>query len=116
MNIAIDFDNTFSSDPDLFKSFIKICESRNHKCYIVTMRNGTDEDRKEIESTTGGMLPVIYCGHTFKRKVTSQMGINIHIWIDDLPAGIDDQRLMLCYDENKAPTTVWDWLDRRIEK
>ena len=57
-------------------------------------------------------IDVIYCHHTFKRKVTSQKGVNIDIWIDDLPEGIGDQRMMMCYDEQGIPQTLWKWLDK----
>ena len=91
-------------------------ESREHKCYIVTMRAGRGDAKAQVEALLEQVgladMDVIYCHHTFKRKVTSQKGVNIDIWIDDLPEGIGDQRMMMCYDEQGVPQTLWKWLDK----
>ncbi len=115
VNFAIDFDNTFTRDPELFKMFIRICEQRGHKCYIVTMRAGRGDAKAQVEAAlaeAGVDVPIVYCHHTFKRKIISQQGLNIDIWIDDLPEGIGDQRMMMAYDDKGIPQTLWQWLDK----
>ncbi len=38
MRISLDFDDTYSRDPDLWDSFIESCKQRNHEVYGITMR------------------------------------------------------------------------------
>lgn len=116
MKLALDFDNTFTRDPELWKEFIGLCNKRGHEIMIVTMRAGRGDAKAQVEAAIGDLCPVIYCHHTFKRKVTSQKGVNIDIWIDDLPEGIGDQRLMMAYDNDGTPQTLWEWLDRPVGK
>ena len=42
MNISLDFDNTYTRDPDGWDTFIKVMRYRGHKVYCVTMRYETE--------------------------------------------------------------------------
>lgn len=116
MLFGIDFDNTITRDPELFKDFIKLCNNRGHSCVVITMREDNSENKTKISNTIGEDVRIIFCNHTFKRKVAIHQGIHIDIWIDDMPSGVDDQRCMLCYGPDGKPQNIWQWLDRPIKQ
>ena len=77
MNIALDFDNTFTQDPELWIAFINTARQRGHEVTIVTSRHpSTPVPIQGIE--------IIYCSFTAKRKHHEA-----HVWIDDDPKHID---------------------------
>lgn len=91
MNIALDYDGTFTSDPDLWCTFIHQSLIRGHKVYVVTMRYASEcEDFHPLLKYWN--LPVVATGKDndryAKRKACEELGINIHIWIDDNPEAV----------------------------
>lgn len=38
MNLALDFDGTYTADPETFDKVIEVFRSQGHKVYVVTMR------------------------------------------------------------------------------
>lgn len=89
MNIAIDYDGTFSEDPLLFTAFIALARYQGHECYIVTGRK-----ESEAPSALAGEIPagiqVICCNGRLKEEVCRERGIKIGVWIDDMPGMIQD--------------------------
>lgn len=88
MNISLDYDNTFTSDPNFWSNFVKTCP---YKVYCITSRNDTYENLQEIKrafSNYGITIPIIMCNYAPKIEVCKQRGIDIDIWIDDDPRGI----------------------------
>lgn len=87
MNIAIDFDDTYTQDPDLWFKFIDQCYIAEHNVWIVTARPD-DGDNFDIESSRSVLLQkvnVIYTGYQPKRNFCKKLGIEIDVWIDDSP-------------------------------
>ena len=84
MNFAIDFDNTITSDPALFRMFIHESQRRGHKCFIVTarMKTTSPEDLDPWRSLVDG---VFFTEHKAKREFMKKQGIPISVWIDDSP-------------------------------
>lgn len=77
MKIALDFDNTFTADPELWTQFITAARMRGHEVAIVTSR------RPSMAPTATG-IDVICCSFTAKRK-----HYQADVWIDDDPKHID---------------------------
>jgi len=92
-SIAIDFDRTFTSDVDMWRTMIRMFTQRGHKVYCVTGRTETPYSRAELYNTFGPgtfslLTRCVFCNHLPKREITRQLGIHIDIWIDDLPEGV----------------------------
>ena len=87
MNIGLDYDDTITRDPEAFKKIVKIFREVGHKVYIVTMRSEheCDDIRKEWGDLVDSIVP---CGLKAKRSKTWELGICIHIWIDDMPQSV----------------------------
>lgn len=87
MNIAIDYDDTYTKDPDTWLRVISILKSAGHNVYCVTMRHPNefdDFDDRLIDICTS----VICTCRQAKARVVEQRGIKIHVWIDDSPKWI----------------------------
>ena len=83
MNIALDFDDTYTRDPDFWDQFIHNAKQRGHDVRIVTFRKRTMVD--PALNYLAQSIPVIYTEYTQKRKFTNSMGWMVDVWIDDSP-------------------------------
>lgn len=95
MNISLDFDDTYTRDPDFWNMFVMNAIQRNHKVYVVTAR--TPEQGDVVLNTVGKVVGHNSCYFTSmqgKRKYMWANKIRIDVWIDDMPdmivSGIDD--------------------------
>lgn len=73
MKIALDYDGTYSADPELFSAFVKMALARGHDIRILTMRF-PEESLPEMG------IPVIY---TSRRAKAAEWPADIYI--DDNP-------------------------------
>ena len=76
MLIALDYDKTYTADPDLWNDFIVIAQKRGHVVKIVTMR-------RPDEQIIGVPIPVVYTSRKAKAAL-----VNADVWIDDSPSWI----------------------------
>jgi hypothetical protein len=83
MNIALDFDDTYTRDPVLWDQFISDSLARGHDIRIVTFRKRTMTDPALDYLAT--KMPVIFTEYTQKREFTNRMGWMVDVWIDDSP-------------------------------
>ena len=83
MNIALDYDQTYTRDPDLWNEFILSARIRKHQVFIVTMRY---ENSEAIPQDVASMVNrVIYTERRGKRAKMQFLQLPIDIWIDDMP-------------------------------
>lgn len=88
MNIALDYDGTYTEDPDLWNTFLENCKKRGHNVYLVTMRFPEEENdiiklriRKRVKD-------VIFTSRKAKMEYVNNLNLNINVWIDDNPMWI----------------------------
>ncbi len=82
MNIALDYDGTYTVDPELWDVLVATMKLRGHEVFIVTMRY---EDKEAIERAPKGCLIYYTNRHAKRDYMQGHMRINIDIWIDDRP-------------------------------
>lgn len=89
MNIALDFDDTFTRDPDFWLKFVLLCRNHGHRIYCVTARdtNGSEEVFRELGQYIGEEN-CFFTGMKAKRSFMWRQGIIIDVWIDDNPGAI----------------------------
>ena len=78
MLIALDYDGTYTEDPDLWDRFIQSAKERGHRIICVTMRYPG-----EPVGTIG--IEVIYTSRRAKKPHLEAAGVSVDIWIDDNP-------------------------------
>src|ERR1700722_1875454 len=99
MIIALDYDGTYTRDPDLWDAFIDAAQERGHTVICVTNRpwapNTTKIERvpssiqKDEEGTMSRCpISIICAGDRFKLDAARDAGYNVSIWIDDMPGTI----------------------------
>ena len=79
MIISLDYDETYTEDPDLFDCFIKKAKQNGHTIIIVTARSNDMPitDIKDVEVFyTNGLPKAEHMGNTHLQP---------HVWIDDSP-------------------------------
>lgn len=95
MNLSIDFDDTYTRDPELWNQFITTAQDRGHTVYCVTARAPDQTNREQVYGTIGQLIGKDRCVFTDSRakaKVTWEMGIRIDVWIDDTPSNVDNNK------------------------
>lgn len=78
MLICIDYDKTYTEDPQLWESFMTAARGRGHEFVCATMRH-------ESEPITMN-CPVIYTSRAAKLPFLKNLGIKPGVFIDDNPA------------------------------
>ncbi|AQQ43259.1 hypothetical protein [Burkholderia cenocepacia] len=86
MNIALDFDGTFTEDPEAWHVFIDLFKNKGHSIFLITMRHPHEANRamKDLAKK----IPVVCTGRQAKQAFAAAQGININVWIDDNPLWI----------------------------
>ena len=95
MNISLDFDDTYTLDPKFWDRFIEICHDRGHDVYCVTLRYEHESDA--VYKTIGKLIDhnrIIFAGRKAKADACRKRGIDIDVWIDDMPwfIAMDEKR------------------------
>ena len=84
MLIALDFDDTYTLDPDLWNTFILNALEQDHEVIIVTMRY--EHEGKMIRQAIGHFkLHIIFTGRKAKKPFLEKLMIYPDVWIDDCP-------------------------------
>ena len=82
MNIGLDFDGTADQDPELWRQFIHLCQSRGHRVFVTTAR--FENNIKDIEAALPG-VEIIPSNGKPKKMACDAADLSIDIWIDDMP-------------------------------
>ncbi len=89
MNLSLDYDNTYTRDPEMWNEFINLAQSKGHNVYVVTMRSST-EGREVTEALSNKVDGIFFTNRKSKSKFMFDRGISIDVWIDDIPFFCDN--------------------------
>jgi hypothetical protein len=87
MNIAIDYDETYTADPALWYQFIQLAKAAGHRPFICTYR----DDRYDVDETLQFLIEddvdVVFTRGVAKKWWCEQFTKYDHvdIWVDDKP-------------------------------
>jgi hypothetical protein len=84
MIIALDYDNTFSLNPQFWSTFY-YCSVANKDVEVI-MVTGRRLEEPVVDAPWG--MKTFYTDHKQKRKTMEEKGIHVDIWIDDKPESI----------------------------
>lgn len=97
MLIALDFDNTFTADPDFWREVVARGRERGHSFVCVTGRpdevafyEPTKHLGDEVRAALDGLMPVVFAGFEWKKVAALKAGYKIDVWIDDQPYWIQE--------------------------
>lgn len=86
MNLGLDYDGTYSADPEFWDSFVALAKAYGHKVYCVTARRETLENVQECD--VPGVLTYFTSLAPKDWYMREKRGIVIDVWIDDDPGVI----------------------------
>jgi HK97 family phage portal protein len=91
MTISIDFDRTFSADPQLWGEFARKSVADGNTVVMISRR--PEEDREEVISSLGDYAEsfsqvLLVGGDTLKADAAEAAGIDVDVWVDDSPQTI----------------------------
>jgi len=96
-HIAIDWDNTISADQDYFRCLIHEFQEAGYAPFVCTLRAPDKENIKEIIGVLEeAEIPIYLTDGKPKRKYMKDLGVKVHLWIDDFYPAIcgDSCRLL----------------------
>lgn len=88
--IIIDYDDTFTLEPELFQRMIYQFKAKGYKIICVTMRYEHIKDESdEVNMLCPAVFDkVVFTGRKAKMKFINEMNLNPAIYIDDNPAAL----------------------------
>ena len=105
MNISIDFDETYTRDPEMWDLFVELAKHRGHTVYCITARPPTPINQWEVYDSIGKLIGKDNCLFTdcmAKAKFAAERGVHIDVWIDDLPSNVDHNKKLFAEFKNTS--------------
>lgn len=94
MIIALDYDGTYTLDPESWNKMILNFEEAGHKVICVTGRDDREDFARPVLDSIGKYCQVIFAGKEWKRDAVAAAGFKVDVWIDDMPESISKQILL----------------------
>ena len=91
MNLALDYDNTYTRDPIFWNLVINHAQNRGHKVYCITSRS--PKDSAEVYDDLAKLIGKDACMFTnmsAKKTFAFRNNVSIDVWIDDAPFFIEN--------------------------
>lgn len=87
MIISIDFDDTWTRDPDAWRTFARLLHGRGHTVLVTTNRYAIPLATGEVYRVVGtrSVKEVIFAGAKPKRQAAREKGYDVDVWVDDSP-------------------------------
>lgn len=89
MNISLDYDNTYTRDPECWNKVIDTFQQSGHNVYVVTMRN-KEESKPVTEALASRVQGIFFTNRKAKAKFMFDRGISIDVWLDDMPYFVEN--------------------------
>jgi HK97 family phage portal protein len=88
LTISMDFDRTFSADPQLWGEFARKAVADGNRVVMISRR--PESDREEVISSLGDYAEsfsdvLLVGGDTLKADAAQAAGISVDVWVDDSP-------------------------------
>lgn len=95
MLLALDYDDTYTRDPEFWNQVIALAVARGHSVICVTARDGDCEiDRGEVERDLAHQVEaILFTAGKAKWPVAYDAGFMPSVWIDDQPNWIQTGEL-----------------------
>jgi hypothetical protein len=93
MLIGLDYDDTYTKDPEMWDELVDLMRDQGCTVYVVTRRFFDDPVEFSEDSPMDVRCDVVYCDQRPKRQVCEGLGLDVDIWIDDLPEGVGSEEI-----------------------
>jgi hypothetical protein len=89
MIFALDFDGTYTADPELWETWGLHAINKGHTVLCISFRS--DHEMEDVKNTIGSVIGSDNCFATnaiHKKEFIEEKGIHVDVWIDDIPETI----------------------------
>lgn len=93
MLLALDYDQTYTRDPDFWDEVVALGVRRGHQFVCVTNR-ALPPGTAKAERVPTPTIPVVCAGDQMKADAARNAGYTVSVWIDDMPASISQVPLI----------------------
>lgn len=101
MVISLDYDETFTRDPELWLAFIATAKSKGHTVLLITMREDTPWDADEVRSILKDKVDdILFTNCKAKKQYAAARGYRVDVWIDDQPSAVYNDFYRVGYDRH----------------
>lgn len=84
MLIALDYDETYTADPEFWDMVISAAEYRGHTVICATMRH--EHEGADVIAALGKKVEkIIFTGRKAKHEFVQKAGYYPSVWVDDSP-------------------------------
>jgi hypothetical protein len=85
--ISIDFDETWTQDPEAWRTFARLLQRRGHTVIVTTNRYPLPLVAQEVYASvrTKAVRDIIFAGAKPKREAARERGYRVDVWVDDTP-------------------------------
>lgn len=90
MILGLDYDNTFTRDPEFWLGVVALAKSRSHLVFVVTMRHASTEGVPVMQALGHVADGIFFSGRKAKKPFMQEHGISVDVWIDDMPFFIEN--------------------------
>lgn len=95
--VAIDYDGTFTADPQCWTAVIHCLRAAGHRVICVSARTEADGSRAELTRALPAGVPILLSEFGQKRQFARSRGWSVDIWIEDHPESVPSREdLQLC--------------------
>lgn len=91
MLIAVDYDGTYSVDPEFFRVVVRAGTAVGHRFVMVTGRSDEGQWGVEVRRAVGGLMPIVFAADGWKREAALAAGYEVDVWVDDHPEYVAKQ-------------------------
>lgn len=104
MKIALDYDGTYTHDPELWLMFVIQAQHHGHDIRVVTMRYPSEQQGGAHAGAMDPRLealgvPFIFTSREAKAPVTAALGFVPDVWIDDNPQAVHQSAAQIWGDQ-----------------
>ncbi len=89
MLIAIDYDLTYTADPDFWDHVISVGRDRGHEFVCITGRESPPCGHERQIPTR-----ILCAPDEYKGRAARKAGLMVDVWIDDAPGAIEPGRML----------------------
>lgn len=89
---GLDYDGTFTADPDLWRRFVADAQRCGHTVVCVTARREVPDFSRDPRLPLG--VPIVLAAQTWKQHAAAKAGYPVNIWIDDMPELIAPSKVL----------------------
>jgi hypothetical protein len=112
--IAIDFDDTFTADPEVWSNIIRLLQLHGYTIICATSRKFSHWEECHLKENLPIGVKIVFCGNKFKRPACKAAGYNVTIWIDDTPEGIGGPGILWLIRIESFLRSTKDWILRKL--